>query len=275
MSKYIRDSIYKELIYPPKILCLCFIRMVKFYFTPKHKTLDHYSPFQTQYLHATTWSIMTIKLHQRTHPSRASTPPPSRNFTSQIQNSLRLTVKPSIFQEHRVPRNVPFFADPQFPLLSFFLELIPPSHYRHSWPRCTTVVKGTPLVAREGLTFRACRTCFGLSSHRFHGSFAIGWRFRTVVWWLPFLPSLAAHVFLANSGVASTRIRAFFHPGADTSFWQRFDQFNAKSRPILFLFLFLCVSSCFRSVESSGILYQRKIIFFMIFFWIFRVNNGI
>lgn len=70
---------------------------------------------------------MTIKLHQRTHPSRASTPPPPRNFTSQIQNSLRLTVKPSIFQEHRVPETSPFSRTPNFLSSPFFSSLSPPS----------------------------------------------------------------------------------------------------------------------------------------------------
>lgn len=161
---------------------------LKFYFTP-----NHYFPFQTRYLRpATTSSIMTIKLHQRTlHPLE----------TSLDADSLRLK---SMFQEHRVPRNVPFFADPQFPRLSFpfFSSLSPPPHYRHSWPRYTTVVKWTPLVARGGLTFRACRTVFRAfvsSISRF-----VRDRLRTSN------PSPSAHLFLANSRLVSPLLEFFF-----------------------------------------------------------------
>lgn len=230
--------------------------LLKFYFTPKPPTITFPSKPNTY-----------TPLHNLIHYNNKATsknpslesPPPSRNFTSQIQN-LRFSWTVDLPGTLRVPRNVPFFADPQFPLPfspSLFSRAYIPLllHYRHSWPRCTT--------GRVNVFERVGR----VSGFRLV-DFTV--RSRSAEDFEPLIPfplSLAAHVFLANS--APTRFRGFFHPPERTPvFDNRFDQFNAKSRPEWFFFLVLLFAylCCFRSVESSLVFY-RKVVLFVIFFF--------
>ena len=233
--------------------------LLKFYFTPKPPTITFPSlpnPILTR--PSTTWSIITIKLHQRTHPSSLLHP---------LETSLRrfkifASLKPSIFQELFESRETsPFSRTPNFlspSLLPFFLELISPLlHYRHSWSRCTT---GRVNVFE----------CVGRVSGFRLVDFTV--RSRSAEDFEPLIPfplSLAAHVFLANSALQFYSISGFFSPPERTPvFDNRFDQFNAKSRPEWFFFLVLLFAylCCFRSVESSLVFY-RKVVLFVIFFF--------
>lgn len=127
--------------------------LLKFYFTPKPPTITFPSlpnPILTR--PSTTWSIITIKLHQRTHPSSLLHP---------LETSLRrfkifASLKPSIFQELFESRETsPFSRTPNFlspSLLPFFLELISPSSF--------IIVTVGRVVQRGGLTFSSVSDVF-------------------------------------------------------------------------------------------------------------------
>lgn len=165
-SIYIRASIYKELIYPPKILSLFYSRRGNFILRSNPRPLLSLpNPILIR--------PSTIHYDNKAASENPSLEPPPLHplETWQIQNLLRLTVHlpgtPS-------PKKRPLFRGPPISSLSFPFFSSPPSLSSQLAALYNRVVKGTPLVAQGGLTFRACRTCFGLSSHRFHASFAIG-----------------------------------------------------------------------------------------------------
>lgn len=131
-SIYIRASIYKELIYPPKILSLFYSRCGNFILRSNPRPLLSLpNPILIR--------PSTIHYDNKAASENPSLEPPPLHplETWQIQNSLRLNRPSSRNTESQ--ETSPFSRTPNFlPLLSFFLE--PPPHYRHSWPRYTTAL---------------------------------------------------------------------------------------------------------------------------------------